>query len=206
MTPYKIPKTGASAEFTERKSVFIGYCRPVANEEEALRFIAEIKVKHQDASHNVYAYRLREGGRSRHSDDGEPSGTAGMPLLDVFVKQEIYDFCCVATRYFGGIMLGAGGLVRAYSHTGAIALEAAGTAWMRPWHSGTVTIGYNLYESAARLLTEHKAVDIEPSFGENVDIDFAAADEDWTAITASLTELTLGKCVLADHGIKWGVK
>ena len=109
--------------FFKKRSRFIGYCAPVTTQEQALEFIEKIKSKHWDAKHNVYAYILREGGVKRYSDDGEPSGTAGMPVLDVITKNEIYDVCIVVTRYFGGVLLGTGGLVRAYSQGAKVALK-----------------------------------------------------------------------------------
>ncbi len=111
MPGYKTIKNESSDEFIVKKSRFIGYVRPVKTQQEALDFISEIKTKHWDATHNVYAYVLREGGVRRFSDDGEPQGTAGIPSLDVLLKEEVTDCCVVVTRYFGGIMLGAGGLV-----------------------------------------------------------------------------------------------
>ena len=123
-TDYKTVKIESSDEFTEKRSRFIGYVKPVKTEAEATEFINSIRSKHWDARHNVYAYSLREGNIKRYSDDGEPSGTAGMPVLDVITKNEVYDVCVVVTRYFGGVLLGTGGLVRAYSQGSKIALEA----------------------------------------------------------------------------------
>ena len=112
---YKTIRNAAEDEFVEKRSRFIGHALPVTTEEEALAFIAEMKSKYWDASHNVYAYILREGGIQRFSDDGEPQGTAGIPTLDVLRKEGLTDLVVVVTRYFGGILLGGGGLVRAYS-------------------------------------------------------------------------------------------
>ncbi|MBQ1830507.1 MAG: YigZ family protein, partial [Ruminococcus sp.] len=123
---YKTVAREASDEFVEKRSRFIGYVKPVKTEEEAVAFINQKRSEHWDARHNVYAYSLREGNIKRYSDDGEPSGTAGMPVLDVIVKNEIYDVCVVVTRYFGGVLLGTGGLVRAYSQGSKIALESGG--------------------------------------------------------------------------------
>ena len=125
ITSYKTTEKEAQDEFVEQRSRFIGYVRPVKTEEEALAFIEEKKKQHWDARHNVYAYVLREGGIQRYSDDGEPHGTAGVPTLDVLLKSGVTDVCVVVTRYFGGILLGAGGLVRAYTKSAKLALEAA---------------------------------------------------------------------------------
>lgn len=121
---YKTVKQSASDEFCEKRSRFIGYACPVKTQAEAAAFVAEIQKKHWDAKHNVYAYILRAGGVKRYSDDGEPQGTAGVPVLDVLEKSGVCDTAVVVTRYFGGILLGAGGLVRAYSHAAHLALEA----------------------------------------------------------------------------------
>ena len=121
MTEYRTVKAFGSAEFTEKRSRFIGWCQPVQTQEEAVAFVENIRSRHWDATHNVYAYRLRDGQLQRYSDDGEPQGTAGMPVLDVLQKSNLVDVVVVATRYFGGILLGGGGLVRAYSHTSSIA-------------------------------------------------------------------------------------
>ena len=123
--PYKTILEPADDEFVEKKSRFIAYTSPVHTVEEANAFIAGIRQRHWDATHNVPAFVLRSGVQ-RSSDDGEPGGTAGMPVLDVLLKSGVQDVCVVVTRYFGGILLGAGGLVRAYSHACSLALEAAG--------------------------------------------------------------------------------
>lgn len=132
MDAYRTVVKETKAEFTEKRSRFIGCIRPVANEEEALTFFARLKKEYWDADHHVTAYVLREGQTRRYSDDGEPQGTAGMPVLDVLLKTELVDCAVMVIRYFGGILLGTGGLVRAYSHGAALAVEAAGTVDMRP--------------------------------------------------------------------------
>lgn len=121
---YRTITKEADAEFTERRSRFIGHAMPVSSEEDALAFVAMIKEQHGDATHNVWAYNLKNG-RQRYSDDGEPQGTAGPPVLEVLQKERLVDAAVVVTRYFGGVLLGAGGLVRAYSHGAKLALEAA---------------------------------------------------------------------------------
>ena len=119
---YKTVKFNTKDEFVEKRSRFIGYCKPVTTEQEAIDFINKIKKDHWDATHNVYAYSLREGQIKRYSDDGEPSGTAGMPALDVILKNDVVDVVVVVTRYFGGVLLGTGGLVRAYAKGCKVAL------------------------------------------------------------------------------------
>ncbi len=125
MEDYKTVKQDADAEMIERKSRFIGYCRPVRTQDEAINFINEIRAMHRQATHNVYAYVLRDDNIMRYSDDGEPAGTAGVPVLEVIKKEGLTDVAVVVTRYFGGILLGAGGLVRAYGKSAKLGIDAA---------------------------------------------------------------------------------
>lgn len=149
---YKTVLENASDEFVEKRSRFIGYCKPVKTEQEAIDFINEKRSEHWNATHNVYAYSLREGNIKRYSDDGEPSGTAGMPVLDVIVKNEIFDVVVVVTRYFGGVLLGTGGLVRAYSHGSKIALEAAKPVIMQNCLVCVARCAYNQYGKVSSLI------------------------------------------------------
>ena len=146
MTEYRTVEFEADDYFIEKKSRFIGYVKPVKTVDEAVDFINSIKSKHWDATHNVYAYVLRENNVQRYSDDGEPSGTAGVPMLDVLLKEHLVDVCVVGTRYFGGTMLGAGGLVRAYSHTSKIAVEAGNIITMAQCAVMEVCVDYSFYE------------------------------------------------------------
>jgi len=122
--PLILPKPGLY-ELEEKRSKFIGYCAPVKTETEAREIISQVRTMHSKANHNVFAYETREGGITRMSDDGEPSLTAGMPVLNVFQKTGVVDYVCVVTRYFGGTLLGTGGLVKAYSRAAKGAMEAA---------------------------------------------------------------------------------
>ncbi|WP_418330972.1 IMPACT family protein [Ruminococcus sp.] len=149
---YKTVLENASDEFVEKRSRFIGYCKPVKTEQEAIDFINEKRSEHWNATHNVYAYSLREGNIKRYSDDGEPSGTAGMPVLDVIVKNEIFDVVIVVTRYFGGVLLGTGGLVRAYSHGSKIAVEAAKPVIMQNCLVCEARCAYNQYGKVSSLI------------------------------------------------------
>ena len=158
----------ATVEFEERRSRFLGYIYPVTSEEEALAFLESIRSKHWDARHNVYAYRLREGGRSRYSDDGEPQGTAGMPVLEVLQKKELCDCIVVVARYFGGILLGTGGLVRAYSQTTTMAAEAAGRVVMRPCALCKIECDYADYGRLSSLIPEWGGKVDDTQFGERV--------------------------------------
>ena len=142
MESYRTVKQETSAEFIEKRSKFIGYIKPVQTEEEAIAFIQSIKSKHWDATHNVYAYSLREGQTRRYSDDGEPQGTAGKPVLDVLMGGDIKNTAVVVTRYFGGTLLGTGGLVRAYGRSAKLGIEEAGIAKVRHYKECSVTTDY----------------------------------------------------------------
>ncbi|MCL2501046.1 MAG: IMPACT family protein [Defluviitaleaceae bacterium] len=202
MTPYKLPLREAYAEFTEKKSCFIGYVSPVASEAEARAFVQSVRERHSEANHHVFAYRLKEGEIYRFNDDGEPSGTAGMPLLNTFLKQDIYDFCAVAVRYFGGIHLGAGGLTRAYSRSGIIALEAAGVGFMRELALCAVTVPYALYENAKRLLIASEATITAEDFSVEVTLEFSLIAQGLADLQAKITELTLGKVHITELGVR----
>jgi len=154
---FKTVRSAGQDEFIERKSRFIGYISPAASEEEAQAFITQIKKKHHDASHNVSAYVLREGMLKRYSDDGEPQGTAGVPVLQVLEKENIVDVVAVVTRYFGGTLLGAGGLVRAYSHGCKIGLDSAGVKVMRPCSILGLEMDYTFYGAAVKVIERYGA-------------------------------------------------
>ena len=168
-------------------------------EEEALAFIAEQNEKHKAAGHNVYAYSIRNNNIMRYSDNGEPQGTAGLPVLDVFRKAEIFDFCCVVTRYFGGILLGTGGLVRAYSHAAKIALDAAGIAVMRLWTDGKMCIPYNLFEIVQKAIVKLGAKIRDTDYGAEVTISFLIPTEEFEPLAAKIFDITSGR-VLTRRG------
>ena len=151
MGDYIIPAGYGEAEYIDKKSRFIGQVEHVESESEAMAFVERVRCKHEDATHNVWAYIL-SGGAMRWSDDGEPGGTSGQPTLNVFRRAGVCDVCCVVTRYFGGILLGSGGLVRAYSKAAALALEAAGRARMAEWERVELMCSYSQYERVRRLL------------------------------------------------------
>lgn len=169
-------KNEASYTFTVERSKFIGYAKPVQTEAQAEEYINSIKKKHWDAKHNVYAYVLKNG-KSRCSDDGEPSGTAGMPVLDVLLKEEICDAVVVVTRYFGGILLGTGGLVRAYSKSAKGAVDSAQKAKMvkcRVMHSN---VAYNQYDKFVRFLNDSGCVAEKTEFNEDVLVSYYIEEE-----------------------------
>lgn len=196
MQEYKTVEKEASDFFIEKKSKFIGYAKPVKTQEEAVDFISEIKSKHWDATHNVYAYVLRENNIQRYSDDGEPSGTAGVPVLDVMLKESLVDVCVVATRYFGGTLLGAGGLVRAYSHTSKIALEAAGIITMAQYSVMSAEVDYSFYDRLNILLSDFSAVILNTSFSDKVCVEFSVKENIVDSLNAKLIDVSNGKYAL----------
>lgn len=196
MQEYKTVEKEANDFFIEKKSKFIGYAKPVKTQEEAVEFISEIKSKHWDATHNVYAYVLRENNIQRYSDDGEPSGTAGVPVLDVMLKESLVDVCVVATRYFGGTLLGAGGLVRAYSHTSKIALEAAGIITMAQCSVMSAEVDYSFYDRLNILLSDFSAVILDTSFSDKVYVEFSVKENIVDSLNAKLIDVSNGKYAL----------
>ena len=196
MQEYKTVEKEASDFFIEKKSKFIGYAKPVKTQEEAVDFISKIKSKHWDATHNVYAYVLRENNIQRYSDDGEPSGTAGVPVLDVMLKESLVDVCVVATRYFGGTLLGAGGLVRAYSHTSKIALEAAGIITMAQCSVMSAEVDYSFYDRLNILLSDFSAVILDTSFSDKVCVEFSVKENIVDLLNAKLIDVSNGKYAL----------
>ena len=191
-TDYKTVKIESSDEFTEKRSRFIGYVKPVKTEAEATEFINSIRSKHWDARHNVYAYSLREGNIKRYSDDGEPSGTAGMPVLDVITKNEVYDVCVVVTRYFGGVLLGTGGLVRAYSQGSKIALEAGQVVLMQNCLVCSLTCSYNQYGKISSLIPDNGGVIDDSVFETDVKLSFHIKHDGLPALNKKLADLTSG--------------
>lgn len=190
---YRTILNEANDEFIERKSRFIGYIKPVTTQEEAVSFINEIKSKHWDATHNVYAYVLREGQVRRYSDDGEPQGTAGIPVLDVLLKENVTDCVVVATRYFGGTLLGAGGLVRAYSHTAKIAVDAGQVITMKLCKVLKVTCDYNFYGRLNSFIPEMGGVIDDTEFADNVTVTFKLPVDDVASFDAKLVDMSFGK-------------
>ena len=167
-----------------------------------LNFITSKKSEHWDASHNVYAYILRDG-TMRFSDDGEPQGTAGMPVLDVLRKSGVTDVVTVATRYFGGILLGGGGLVRAYSHTASIALQAAQIITMRECLLLSLTCDYGRYGRVASLVPECGGVTDDTVFEEKVTVKFHLAPELLGAFRKKLADATNGQVDVTEDGKKF---
>ncbi len=190
---YKTPTIEANGEFVEKRSRFIGYCKPVKTEQEATAFINDIRSRHWDARHNVYAYSLREGNIKRYSDDGEPSGTAGIPVLDVIVKNEVTDVCVVVTRYFGGILLGTGGLVRAYSQGAKVALEAGKVALMEYCAVCSVHCSYNQYGKVSSVIMENAAGLDDTVYEADVILKFHIKPEFLPQLAKKLADATAGE-------------
>ncbi len=193
MQSYKTVSKCSSDEFIEKKSRFIGYVKPVETAEEAMAFVNEIKQKHWDATHNVYAYVLRDMMTRRYSDDGEPQGTAGIPVLDVLLKAEVVDVAVVATRYFGGTLLGAGGLVRAYSHTAKIALDAGGVVTMQLCAVAEAKCDYSFYGKLPTLITEAGGKIDDTIFADDVKVVFRIADEKLSSFNETLIDVSNGR-------------
>jgi len=181
-------------EYVEKRSRFICAATPVKTEQEAIDFINTRRSQYWDATHNVYAYSLREGNVRRYSDDSEPQGTAGIPTLDALLKSEITDVCVVTTRYFGGILLGGGGLVRAYSHSATVALKAAGTVKMVPVYDCSITCDYHMYGKLNSMLASKGAMEINPVFTDSVELLFCIAFEDYGGLYSAVTDASGGKC------------
>lgn len=190
----------AEASFIEKKSEFIGYIAPVKTNEEAIEFIGKIKSMHRKARHNVYAYILRHDNISRYSDDGEPQGTAGTPVLEVLQKRGLTDVCVVVTRYFGGILLGGGGLVRAYSHAASIACDAAKIMDMRQCHRLKINADYGLYGKVSYILPNFDVITVNSDFGSSVTLEILVQNELIPSLTKELTEITNGAAEITDDG------
>lgn len=203
MKEYKTVEFESKDEFVEKKSRFIGYVKPVKTQEEATNFINSIKSKHWDATHNVSAFVLREKNIQRSSDDGEPSGTAGVPTLDVLLKENLVDVCVVVTRYFGGTLLGAGGLIRAYSHSSKIAVEAGHIITMAPCKVLSVSVDYSFYDRLNILLSEFNANIENSEFTDNVTVTFSVRENTVPFLQDKLTQLSNGKYILKEIGEKF---
>ncbi len=182
-----------SDEFTVKHSRFIGYAKPVQTQEDAAEFIARIKSRHWDATHNVYAYILRNGQIRRYSDDGEPQGTAGIPVLDVLQKEGLTDCVVVVTRYFGGVLLGGGGLVRAYSHGAKLAVDAARVIKMSLCIKAECQCDYSFYGKLASLIPECSGTVVHSDFTDTVKVIFTMPKAEFPVFCAKLTDCSFGK-------------
>lgn len=188
---YYIPTHAAECELTEKRSRFIGRVWPVSGEEEARARIEETKKRRYDARHNCWCYRIR-GGPERYSDDGEPQGTAGKPVLEVVLREGLVDVAVVVTRYFGGILLGAGGLVRAYAQGAKTAIDAARVLNMQPAALVELDMGYDFYGKATYILPQYEVQVTDSRFEEGVRLQLLCKTSRLTALTHQLRELSSG--------------
>ena len=177
----------------EKKSRFIGYAKPVVTEDEAIEFIKKIRAKHPDATHNVYAYKVRENNIQRYSDDGEPAGTAGIPTLDVIQKEGITDICVVVTRYFGGTLLGTGGLVKAYTAAAVGALNSAEFIRYDIYMSFKLTVSYSDYQKIIPVLTEFDLKSDDIRFTADVEVYGKIKKTEFNLFIKKTTEITAAK-------------
>ena len=199
MNEYRIPASPGESELTEKRSRFLGHVRMVESEEEAKAFIAEMKRKYYDARHNCWCYAVR-GGAERYSDDGEPQGSAGIPMLEVLRRRGVTNAVCVVTRYFGGVLLGTGGLLRAYTQSTADALDAAGIAVVRAWTEAEARCSY---AQAERMKTEAAAlgaVTEDVVYGADVTLKLLIPREKTEAVKARLFDASAGSVRLAVTG------
>ena len=191
MDEYLVPTAFGEEEFVEKKSRFIGRIWPVETEEEALQKIQEMKKKHYDATHNCWAYVIRDGA-VRFSDDGEPGGTAGMPMLQVLQREALYNVVCVVTRYFGGILLGAGGLVRAYTKGAKIAVDAAGKSMKRVWTALYLPCPYSYYERVKLAVAAFDGLIRKTDYGAEIELEVLFPEGRTQAFLTHLRDMTSG--------------
>jgi uncharacterized YigZ family protein len=188
---FRVPFETAESEFVEKRSRFITHLWPVETEEEAQAHIREMKSKYYDARHNCWCYLLGQNVQ-RYSDDGEPQGTAGQPMLKVFERENVTNVCCVVTRYFGGILLGAGGLTRAYSKGAKDALTVAGAATMGLWSCVMIPCSYAAFERVKLEVAAHGGVIDETEYGADITLCVSIMASEVDALQTRLTELSAG--------------
>ena len=199
MTEYYIPTQESEATFVEKRSEFIGHVWRVESEEEARAHIEATKKKHYDARHNCWCYIIR-GGAVRYSDDGEPQGTAGQPMLNVFQREGVENVCCVVTRYFGGILLGAGGLVRAYTQSAKDALDAAGISVVRRWVAMEVPCSYAMFERARLEVAAFDGVIENVDYGADVVLSALLPEEKAADFAAHILDASAGTIEVLEAG------
>lgn len=192
MNTYKTLQKSASAELTEKRSRFIAYAKPVEAEESALEFIKEIKNKNWDARHNVYAYMIKDKNITRYSDDGEPHGTAGIPVLNVLKGMELTDAVIVVTRYFGGILLGTGGLARAYSRAAQMGINAAKIEEMSICCVCELTCTYDQYGKILNIISELGGYTGDIDFKDAITVKFYVLESLFNAVKKKISEITSG--------------
>ena len=199
MQEYCVPSGAGESEYVEKRSRFLGHVRPVENEDEARAFIAAVKKEHYDARHNCWCYILRDG-PERYSDDGEPQGTAGIPMLEVLRREGIYNVVCVVTRYFGGVLLGAGGLFRAYTKSAKDALDAAGVSVVRRWVKLELPCSYAALERYKLEIAAFGGAVEEMDYGAAVTIRALLPEERQADFAARIFDLSGGSVTPAVTG------
>ena len=201
-TQFRTIGKSAAVETTVKKSRFIAYARPVSDEEQAAAFLSEIRKKHSDATHNCYAYVLDQA-THRQSDDGEPSGTAGMPIYTVLERQQLQFVMVEVTRYFGGVMLGAGGLVRAYGEAASLAIQAAGVVEQRLHRELRVTVDYHWLSRLEHEIRARGWLTGEPQFAEQVTVCLFSPVQEVESVRAHLLDWTQGAAVIDTVGERY---
>ena len=199
MTEYYVPTREGVGELVEKRSRFLGHVWRVSSEEEAREKIEATKKKHYDARHNCWCYIIKDG-PTRYSDDGEPQGTAGQPMLNVFQREGVVNVCCVVTRYFGGILLGAGGLVRAYTQSAKDALDAAGISVVRRWVAMEVPCTYAQFEQARREVEAFSGVVESVDYGADVVLSAMLPEERSAEFAAHILDASAGTIEVLEDG------
>ena len=192
---YKTIRSAAVGTITVEKSEFIAKIAPVKTSFEAMAFIDSVRQEHRKARHNCYAYTLREGFETRFSDDGEPSGTAGVPILDVIQKNDLQDVAIVVTRYFGGILLGKGGLCRAYSSAASAAVSAASIMDMQSARDCLICFEYSFYDRLLRILPKYQIKTVSTDFSELVSMKLLIPEENCAPFADALREMSNAKII-----------
>ena len=200
MTEYYIPTGRGEAELVEKRSRFIGQVWRVDSEAEARARIEEVRRQHYNARHHCWCYRIREEGVERYSDDGEPQGTAGQPMLNVFQRENVTNVVCVVTRYFGGILLGAGGLVRAYTQSAKDALDRAGISVVRRWVALEVPCAYAQFESMRREVLAFGGVVEQVDYAADVLLSVLIPEERSAAFSAHILDVYAGTVEALEAG------
>ena len=194
MEDYLVPRGVGQAEYIEKKSRFLGGVYPVTSEQEAKEILERVRKQHYDARHNCWCYILKSG-QKRYSDDGEPQGTAGQPMLNVFEREGVVAVLCIVTRYFGGILLGAGGLCRAYTKAAKDALDAAGISKMQPWVRQQITVPYALFERAKLLIAAQEGAVEDAQYGADILITYRIPEGADERLRTALREASSGSVV-----------
>ena len=199
MSEYFIPAGDGEAEFTEKRSSFLGHVRMVETEDEAKSFVAEMKKKYYDARHNCWCYIIKDGA-VRYSDDGEPQGTAGIPMLEVLKREGVTNVVCVVTRYFGGVLLGTGGLLRAYTKSAKDALDAAGISVVRRWIKAELPCTYSLLERLKLECTAANGLVSDVEYSTDVCLKLLLPEDGVEDFSRRIADVTAGASRLAIIG------